>query len=62
MNEVSIIVNGVRYDAVERNERSRKCICCDIYRYCQRNNNLIGVCDIAMKDVFFKKSDKKFEK
>lgn len=62
MNEVSIIINGVKYDEVERNGRSRKCMYCDIYSHCKKNNNLIGVCNISTKDVFFKKFNKKFER
>lgn len=59
MNEVSIIINGVRYDAVERINIEHFCDSCDLFSNCIIANdceNLIG-----LKRVF-KKSDKKFEK
>lgn len=61
MNEVSIIINGVRYDAVEISE--------GVY-----GNSVCGKCDICNiipnfpcsyligGDRVFKKSNKKFEK
>ena len=58
MNEVSIIINGVRYDAVHE-EECRSCRGCEITR---------GVADCLLAaicrrcNVIFKKSDKKFEK
>ena len=65
MNEVSIIINGVRYDAVDDTSCCASCKC-DLYDKdkgckpcfigmvaCER---LIGI------DGIFKKSDKKFEK
>ena len=61
MNEVSIIINGVRYDAVEVNGDR-----CDLYDddhgcpYC-----IIGMetCEKLMGgDGIFKKSNKKFER
>ena len=65
MNEVSIIINGVRYDAVE--DTSSNCTSkeCDLYdnesgcKYC-----IIGIdtCERLIDiDYIFKKSDKKFE-
>lgn len=65
MNEVSIIINGVRYDAVEVNAF---CMSdrCDLYDdlhgcpYC-----IIGMetCEKLIGDGrYFKKSDKKFER
>lgn len=62
MNEVSIIINGVRYDA----EKGTRCLQCDLFK---------GICNIystthrveplsrcPLKDGYvFKKSDKKFE-
>lgn len=65
MNEVSIIINGVRYDAVEQNEFSG-CYGCDLYHTLSRNcghcicTALDGCID--MYKMVFKKSDKKFEK
>ena len=65
MNEVSIIINGVRYDAVDDNrtfgshncdlyDKDKGCRPCIIGMVaCER---LIGI------DGIFKKSDKKFEK
>ena len=34
MNEVSIIINGVRYDAVEKNTNAHLCDGCDMYLDC----------------------------
>ena len=59
MNEVSIIINGVRYDSVERDTQEYICYGCDLYRDCKFSyccGDLIGL------DKIFKKSDKKFEK
>ena len=59
MNEVSIIINGVRYDAVERDTEEYLCHGCDLHRDCKLSDScgdLIGLNQI------FKKSDKKFEK
>lgn len=59
MNEVSIIINGVRYDAVESISIEHFCDGCDLLRDCIIANdceNLIGL------ERVFKKSDKKFEK
>lgn len=59
MNEVSIIINGVRYDAVERDTKECVCYGCDLYRDCKLSDccgDLIGL------EQIFKKSDKKFEK
>ena len=53
MNEVSIIINGVRYDAVETEKKS--CSDCEF----------LGVCADFMSDVIcfaFSLKDKKFEK
>lgn len=65
MNEVSIIINGVRYDAVKDKPYSFSSNC-DLYDQingCQ--NCLIGIHVCARLigvDGVFKKSDKKFEK
>ena len=59
MNEVSIIINGVRYDAVEHIGRTFCCDDCDLLDNClstQCCGFLIGGSKI------FKKSNKKFEK
>ena len=59
MNEVSIIINGVRYDAVEGNGCSK----CDLLEYCSTH---FEPCNIFPRSehlyIIFKKSDKKFEK
>ena len=58
MNEVSIIINGVRYDAVKREEQENLCDGCDFYKNCilaDSCENMIGL------ERVFKKSDKKFE-
>ena len=58
MNEVSIIINGVRYDAVESNAKANLCDGCDMYLDCilaDSCGKLIGLNQV------FKKSDKKFE-
>lgn len=57
MNEVSIIINGVRYDAVEAGH-------CDITAKCRGCKLFLQTYCIALIGVnrVFKKSDKKFEK
>lgn len=67
MNEVSIIINGVRYDAVETTELP-SCDYCDLRDYCFEIDKvayggLSDVCAIELGDnKHFKKSDKKFER
>ena len=55
-NQVSIIINGVRYDAVEGNS----CTNCDLLEYC---TSKFKPCNMFAIDFckIFKKSDKKFE-
>ena len=65
MNEVSIIINGVRYDAVE-DTSCRTNNKCDLYDY-QRGCNLCIIGMVACEQLIgvngiFKKSNKKFEK
>lgn len=60
MNEVSIIINGVRYDAVEA-ECSFSCADCDLIDICQKEHNICCALGVSMYDCF-KKSDKNFEK
>ena len=59
-NQISIIINGVRYDAVqfEASKYCSSCIVCEL-----PNGSCCGICDyLAMDEGFtFKKSDKKFE-
>ena len=58
-NQVSIIINGVRYDAVMSD--SRKCCSnCVFFESCMENDtccNFLG----EMEGMHFEKSDKKFE-
>ena len=57
MNEVSIIINGVRYDAV----KGLFCTACVFDEDCYRH--IFCLCDmLGVNDCGFKKSDKKFEK
>ena len=65
MNEVSIIINGVRYDAVEDTSATtnNNCDFSDMEQGCR--NCIIGMdtCErLIGVDGVFKKSDKKFEK
>lgn len=59
MNEVSIIINGVRYDAVEVNN-IYACSQCELDNLC--NDGLI--CEMFRIDIYycFKKSTKSFER
>ena len=65
MNELSIIINGVRYDAVN-DDASCMSNRCDLYD----DKHGCSLCFIGMEtcerligvDGIFKKSDKKFEK
>jgi hypothetical protein len=60
MNEVSIIINGVRYDAVDT---SGYCDGCDLIDMCKAHCNL-NLCEqlgVGLFDVF-KKSTKTFER
>ena len=61
MNEVSIIINGVRYDAVDKKSMPNQMFVCDYCDICKLIddfpcNRIIGI------NRVFKKSDKKFEK
>ena len=59
MNEVSIIINGVRYDIGDYHEY-RHCASCQIdSRWCNSHN--FGYVCALLRVKFFKKSDKKFE-
>ena len=63
MNEVSIIINGVRYDAVEvpKEHESRPCAYCDIMDFCLEASGDVTCFSLGVKGKMFKKSDKKFE-
>lgn len=58
MNEVSIIINGVRYDAVVNSSTLHPCDICE----CKEECCFILKCCPLESSYFFKKSDKKFEK
>lgn len=67
MNQVSIIINGVRYDAVSILPNPTFCsICsqCHFNEVCEREYLALSeFCnEFLEKEQVFKKSDKKFEK
>lgn len=65
MNEVSITINGVRYDAVNTYSQECSCDICDILEYCEADYHerlRPTCCKLVGDDICFKKSDKKFEK
>lgn len=62
MNEVSIIINGVRYDAVEKQPSKDRCTTCALNEMCFMLDCFLSFCDTFIKRGYhFKKSDKKFE-
>ena len=57
MNKVSIIINGVRYDAVNTGKNNHTCKGCELpITICESCGNLLN------HNQVFKKSNKKFEK
>lgn len=66
MNEVSIIIKGVRYDAVEcKSDVNSVCKECDLVEFCDNIPYILTLCqvfDTREGDIHFKKSNKKFEK
>ena len=62
MNEVSIIINGVRYDAVEKPKGVDVCNGCDICELYEVKDIIFPCNKIIGSNRVFKKSDKKFEK
>lgn len=66
MNEVSIIINGVRYDAVDcQCDDSKVCKECDLAEFCSNIPDVLTLCrvfDTKEENIHYKKSDKKFEK
>ena len=66
MNEVSIIINGVRYDAVDiQCDEEKACKECDLAEFCDNIPYILTLCqvfDATAESIHFKKSDKKFEK
>lgn len=60
MNEVSIIINGMRFDAVNE-EDYRSCKGCDIGKNASTAGCLLsGLC--RRRNIIFKKSTKSFER
>lgn len=62
MNEVSIIINGVRYDAVEKPKGFDVCNGCDICELYEVKDIIFPCSKIIGSNRVFKKSDKSFEK
>ena len=68
MNEVSIIINGVRYDAVEATKKELNNFCfiachsCDLDKKCNKHDAYDLCRNVLGTYTYFKKSDKKFEK
>ena len=62
MNEVSIIINGVRYDAVEKPTGVDVCKGCDICELYEVKDIRFPCSKIIGRNRVFKKSDKSFEK
>ena len=56
MNEVSIIINGVRYDVVDA-ECIYSCAICDLHDICNDEYNICKALNVHVYDCF-KKSDK----
>ena len=65
MNEVSIIINGVRYDAVDcQCDEEKVCEECDLVGFCDNIPYILTLCqvfDIKEENIHFKKSTKSFE-
>lgn len=61
MNEVSIIINGTRYDAVDATKIDEDCDFCDLSKICCMFN-LMDFCSCYVNENrHFKKSTKSFE-
>ena len=70
--DISIIINGVRYDAVSCSKTQNSCKGCDMISECDdlfsvidsRTGMYINTIDdfCANNNIIFKKSDKKFER
>ena len=52
MNEVSIILNGVRYDAVDMGDVRPICKRCDLDEYCKDCNPICNVFNVGDTVVF----------
>lgn len=63
MNEVSIIINGVRYDAATPRYADDACNECDLADFCIKAEMDIRTCFVLIgMDRCFKKSTKSFER
>lgn len=63
MNKISIIINGVRYDADTARYADNGCDECDLKEYCSLIELYEYTCSAMIgRHNMFKKSDKKFEK
>lgn len=63
MNKISVIINEVRYDAVDCGSEGTACIECELEDFCG-GVPIITLCqalDIERDDIHFKKSIKSFE-
>ena len=60
-NQVSIIINGVRYDAVDVGCDNGGCKNCDLSQWCCSCDFDFTCGVLYYSNVVFKKSDKKFE-
>lgn len=60
-DEISVIINGERYDAIQTDNPEDTCNCCDLLDVC---NEVTTDCCVYLLPKYyrFKKSDKKFEK
>ena len=59
MNEISIIIDGVRYDAVD--SEFATCRGCDLEDKC-REHGFSDICCVADHNFIYKLSQKKFER
>ena len=60
MNEVSIIINGVRYDSIQV-EGEASCKMCDLNSCCHDYDIIFFCTSVCNLSQCFKKFDKKFE-
>ena len=64
MIEISVIINGVRYDAVDmQNDEDAICSNCDLKYWC-REYTLVDLCtiDVYHCNIVYKESNKSFER
>ena len=62
MNEVSIIINGVRYDKMKKPISHDRCATCSLSVMCFNLGCIQDFCDTFLnREYHFKQSDKKFE-